>query len=146
MKRLSNWLRVGEPANTRARWAIGGIALAVFGCGMWWHNTSLIGVGAVTLVAFLRFCWPGPQPDRARDRVLPKTIDRQSPPTRPADSNEPLPKRWLGHPEFSELPESTDALVEDLLATGRYALLLRPEMNRHLDREHITRAVRYLDD
>jgi iron(II)-dependent oxidoreductase len=58
----------------------------------------------------------------------------------------PLPKRWLGHPEFAELPESTDALVEEMLSSGRYALLLRPEMNRHLDREHITRAVRHLDD
>ena len=33
-----------------------------------------------------------------------------------------------------------------MLKTGRYALLLRPEMNRHLDREHIIRAVRHLDE
>ena len=33
-----------------------------------------------------------------------------------------------------------------MLAMGRYALLLRPEMNRHLDREHIIRAVRHLDE
>jgi len=58
----------------------------------------------------------------------------------------PLPKRWLAHPEFASLPDSADALVEEMLAMGRYALLLRPEMNRHLDREHIVRAVRYLDE
>ena len=33
-----------------------------------------------------------------------------------------------------------------MLTNGRYALLLRPEMNRHLDREHIIRAVRHLDE
>ncbi len=33
-----------------------------------------------------------------------------------------------------------------MLHNGRYALLLRPEMNRHLDRDHIMRAVRHLDE
>lgn len=149
MKRLKYWLRLGEPATTWAQWAIGSISFTVFACGLWWHNASLLGVGAVVLVALLRFGWSGAERERASERVLPRIIEHHhahqsrggSDPASP-----PLPKRWLGHPEFAELPESTDALVEEMLSSGRYALLLRPEMNRHLDREHITRAVRHLDD
>ena len=53
---------------------------------------------------------------------------------------------WLAEPEFAGLPDSPDALVDEMLASGRYALLLRPEMNLHLDRGHIVRAVRQLDE
>jgi iron(II)-dependent oxidoreductase len=60
--------------------------------------------------------------------------------------SQPIPPRWAGHPEFGELPDTADVLVDEMLEMGRYALLLRPEMNRHLDREHINRAVRHLDE
>ncbi len=43
-------------------------------------------------------------------------------------------------------PHSADALVDDLLATGRYALLLRPETKQHLTQVHIVKAIRQLDE
>jgi iron(II)-dependent oxidoreductase len=43
-------------------------------------------------------------------------------------------------------PRSTDALVEDLLANKRHALLLRPETKQHLSQTQIVRAVRQLDE
>jgi iron(II)-dependent oxidoreductase len=36
--------------------------------------------------------------------------------------------------------------VDELLATGRYALLLRPETKKHLTQTHIVRAIRQLDE
>jgi iron(II)-dependent oxidoreductase len=37
-------------------------------------------------------------------------------------------------------------LVDDLLATERYALLLRPETKQHLTPAHVMRAIRHLDE
>jgi gamma-glutamyl hercynylcysteine S-oxide synthase len=37
-------------------------------------------------------------------------------------------------------------LVDELLAAGRYALLLRPETKKHLSQLHIVRAIRALDE
>ena len=47
------------------------------------------------------------------------------------------PADWLAEPQYAGLPDSPDALVDELLASGRYALLLRPEMSQHLERGHI---------
>jgi iron(II)-dependent oxidoreductase len=43
-------------------------------------------------------------------------------------------------------PRSTDALVDDLLANGRYALMLRPETKQHLTQRELMRAIRQLDE
>ncbi|HEX5470329.1 MAG TPA: SUMF1/EgtB/PvdO family nonheme iron enzyme [Lacipirellulaceae bacterium] len=43
-------------------------------------------------------------------------------------------------------PHSTDALVDELLANGRYALMLRAETKQHLTQFHIMKAIRQLDE
>jgi iron(II)-dependent oxidoreductase len=43
-------------------------------------------------------------------------------------------------------PRSTDALVDELLANGRYALMLRPETKQHLTQLQLMRAIRQLDE
>ena len=57
-----------------------------------------------------------------------------------------LPPRLVEQTGLGETRRNTGTLVEEMLQMGRYALLLRPEMNRHLDRDHIIRAVRHLDE
>src|SRR3990172_8853815 len=142
MTRIREMLRFGEPVSTWARWAIGGIAAVVFVGGLWWHQPSLLGVGAVVLVAYLWASWPdpvkGPTAQHSTER---RPRARQS--SEADERHQPPAKRLPGHPEFAELPQSADALVDEMLAMGRYALLLRPQMNCHLDREHIVRAVRH---
>ena len=49
-------------------------------------------------------------------------------------AGQPAARRWLAEPQFAGLPDSPDALVDEMLASGRYALLLRPEMSQHLER------------
>ena len=55
-------------------------------------------------------------------------------------------ERTLDHPKKAGTAKSANALVDDLLATGRYTLLLRPETKQHLTQMHIVRAVRQLDE
>src|SRR6185369_4266365 len=43
-------------------------------------------------------------------------------------------------------PRRTDALVDDLLANGRYALTLRPETKQQLTQLQLMRAIRQLDE
>jgi iron(II)-dependent oxidoreductase len=146
MARFRELLRLGEPFSTWARRTIGGFALVVFAAGLWSHNVGLIGVGGVVLVALVWAEWT-----LAVDtRQMARTKEAERLPTRHRTRSEerpkPLPRHVPGHPEFGELPASADALVDEMLTNGRFALLLRPEMNRHLDREHIIRAVRHLDE
>ena len=144
MNHITSTLRVGEPSAQWTRWVVAFVAAAVFSVGLWWHHAGLLGVGAVVLCICLRWQWPDGQrrvSDTTRNTRFRGRAATDSEPPSP-----PLPKRWLGHPEFADLPESTDALVDEMLAMGRYALLLRPEMSRHIEREHIMRAVRQLDE
>jgi formylglycine-generating enzyme required for sulfatase activity len=120
------------------------IAATVFSGGLWWHHAELLGGGAVGLcVAFRAFG------ERVEEERRTTPLGRSRPRTRPAEPVEradaPQPG-WLAEPEFAGLPDSPDALVDELLASGRYALLLRPEMSQHLERGHIVRAVRHLDE
>jgi formylglycine-generating enzyme required for sulfatase activity len=120
------------------------IAAAVFSCGLWWHHAGLLGGGAVGLcVAFRSF---GEQVEEDRRAAPPGRRRRENRPTEPVDRPDAPPPGWLAEPEFAGLPDSPDALVDELLASGRYALLLRPEMSQHLERGHIVRAVRNLDE
>jgi iron(II)-dependent oxidoreductase len=147
MARIREFLRIGEPFSTWARWTTRGIALVVFAAGLWWHNASLLGVGAVVLVALIWLAWP--EQASRREDALPSSAKyrpRSRPEGETATQPRPLPPHWAEQPEFGELPNSADALVDEMLKMGRYALLLRPEMNRHLDREHLNRAVRHLDE
>jgi formylglycine-generating enzyme required for sulfatase activity len=121
------------------------IAAAVFSCGLWWHHAGLLGGGAVGLcVAFRSF---GEQIEEDR-RMVPNRRNRKSVRTHleSAPQADAQPAGWLAEPQYAGLPDSPDALVDELLASGRYALLLRPEMSQHLERGHIVRAVRQLDE
>lgn len=149
MTRIGDWPRKGIPSSVWLRWAIVGVGATVFVTGLWRHEVGLIGGGAAVLCVML----PKLR-SKVADEAEPPPASRGGPrrpsgthaPAEPEERSRPLPKRWLAHPEFASLPESADALVDEMLAMGRYALLLRPEMNRHLDREHIVRAVRYMDE
>src|SRR5262245_48032955 len=135
MKRILEWLRVGEPIPRWAQLATLGVAFLVFGFGLWWQSAGLLGVGAVVLCVQLQTCWVGARSRRhhANDvRIEPR--HRRKPVTETAEGSQP--ERWRAHPEYADLPSSADALVNEMLSTGRYALLLRPEMSRHLDRDH----------
>jgi formylglycine-generating enzyme required for sulfatase activity len=147
MARIKELLRLGEPFSTWGRWTVGAVALAVFLVGLWSHLASMLCGGAVVLVALIWLQWG------SRDN--PPTVapalnaERRPKPRQRTDSNEhanPLPKHLSEHLKLAEVPASADGLVDEMLHNGRYALLLRPEMNRHLDRGHIIRAVRHLDE
>ncbi len=148
MMQLRNFLPSDLPTSIWIQRATGAIVCLVFICGIWWHIPSLLGVGAVGLVAYLRYGWTA-----AAGVSDPRTSSlgfKCQPRVRPSVDREartlPNSKRWLGQEELTELPESTETLVDQMLEMGRYALLLRPQMSRHLDREHMVRAVRHLDD
>lgn len=146
MARLREFLRWGEPFSTWARWTVGGVALTVFAAGLWWHNVSCLGTGAVVLVALIWLSWP--QAHRQRQSARPSANRRPRVPTPPEPEAKSLqlPPRLAEQTGLGEGRRSTGTLVDEMLAMGRYALLLRPEMNRHLDRDHIIRAVRHLDE
>src|SRR4051812_40639665 len=118
---------------TVSRWSILAIALSVFVCGLVWRNANLFGVGAAILCFILRRAWDGASND-TRGRLQNDSRKRES--DRGARSahhaqdqrsaeTDPNPVEELSQRDCP--PKSTDALVEELLASGRYALMLRPE-------------------
>lgn len=49
-------------------------------------------------------------------------------------------------PKQEKVIDSTEALVETMIETGRYALLLRPETTAHLDEDQYARVIKVLDE
>jgi iron(II)-dependent oxidoreductase len=151
MKRIVEFLRIGKPVSTWVSRTTGAVAAVVFVGGLWSHNSSLLGVGAVVLITFLWASWCDMTnefertPSRIGER-RPRIRHGAEQATDAQEHPQPLAKRVPSQPESVEIPQSTDALVNEMLSTGRYALLLRPQMNRHLDRDHIVRAIRHLDE
>ncbi|MGD9636179.1 MAG: formylglycine-generating enzyme family protein [Pirellulales bacterium] len=146
--RVRELLRLGEPFSTWARWTVGGVALAVFSYGLWSHNAGYLGTGAVVLVAMVWLSWPEAQRQQ-QPAARPVGVNRRpraAAPGEPEASPLQLPPRLAEQAGLGEARRSTGNLVDEMLSNGRYALLLRPEMNRHLDRDHIIRAVRHLDE
>ena len=79
---------------------------------------------------------------RESDRTVRLVRDAED--ERPAaTANEIRSKSW---PQRDCPPKSTDALVDELLANGRYALMLRPETKQHLTQLQLMRAIRQLDE
>jgi iron(II)-dependent oxidoreductase len=146
--------------NLRSRWpaaAIAGVVVLVFLCGLVWHHASLLGVGAALLCLLLRRAGKDQGPATAppanqrswraamavaddEDHSPAQETSRPAPPapTRAAPALDP--SKQLG------TIKNTDDLVDELLATGRYALLLRPETKQHLTQAHVLIAVRHLDE
>ena len=94
---------------------------------------------------------PGAAPNRQQWRpslVVSKTAAKSEMSIVQGDSPE---RRLSSNPSSNgcnptATPLSTDALVDELLATRRYALLLRPETKQHLTQLHVVRAIRQLDE
>lgn len=133
-----------------ARWAAAAIAAVVFLCGVLWRNAGLLGGGAVILCILLRRASDDnePQPGKSQRRRQRRLTDDR-PMQEDAESNGVAPaatKKWSERPNSPGGPKTTDALVDELLANGRYALLLRPETKQHLTQLHIVRAVRQMDE
>ncbi len=125
-----------------APWSIAAIAGLVFVCGMLWQNASLLGGGATILCLIFYRTYSAPeraQPDAKYDDRRKTPGSGEGP--RPGDAT-----RVLQSLERDGAPTSTDALVDELFANGRYALMLRPETKQHLTQTHIVRAIRQLDE
>jgi iron(II)-dependent oxidoreductase len=155
MHRWLDWFGLMQPAS---RWSIAVIAAAVFLCGVWWHHVGLLSAGAVVLCLVLRRVSSDSGNEtnasnrprrRPADRADRRAADEPDAGASPKTDDE-LPTRaqmrMLHRMEHNGLPRSTDALVEEMLATGRYALLLRPETKKHLMQGHIVKAIRQLDE
>ena len=154
MIRRPDWIDFDQPAS---RWTIAAIAAVVFVFGVWWRQPALLGCGAVVLCLVLRrassdFDLVEVRAARRRARELAKqqpaakkdaaadSAERKSAPA----ARQPQPA--FDRPPRSAKPRSTHALVDEFVATGRYALLLRPETKRHLTQLQVVRAIRELDE
>lgn len=133
-----------------ALWAVGVTAGFVFLVGMVWNNDGMLSGGAAVLclVAYTIGNWVGrltvwdSHSSKGRGPVL-----RPEPAAPVAASPERSVPAHLTMSSGSSGPPRTSAgLVEDLLGTGRYALLLRPETKEHLSQAQIIRAIRQLDE
>jgi iron(II)-dependent oxidoreductase len=138
-----------------SRLAIIAVAAIVFVCGLLWQNAVLLAAGAGMLCLGLRRIGAADEDDRAARRNRRRTPDHNSQPrsTEATDlsnhdgaSEGADPARAFHRSAQHNLPGTTDALVDELLATGRYALLLRPQTKRHLTQLHVVRAIRQLDE
>lgn len=121
-----------------SQWASTGVAVTVFLCGLLWQSPSLLSGGAVVLCLVLRKLGDA-------QSSAPRQLAGEPGHTLPESSFSPEQTHSTA-PHPSTPPRTTDALVEELLTTRRYALLLRPETKQHLTQQQIWRAVRQLDE
>jgi formylglycine-generating enzyme required for sulfatase activity len=115
------------------QWLSAAVAATAFLCGLLWQSATLLGGGAVALCIVLR---------RLNVRSEIQSPGKRRSEERPYSEQPPVHQRLQQNPS----PVSTDALVDELLATRRYALLLRPETKQHLTQLHVVRAIRQLDE
>ncbi len=150
MNRWHHWFAVLRP---RWRWPLAALAMVAFVCGLWSHHPGLLGGGAALICLVLpRLAGQRQAVDQfgsARERHgntahRAKDDNTNDGPTCTNENNAAHAPRQRAKP--GSLPKNTDGLVDELLATGRYALLLRPETKQHLSQFHIVRAVRRLDE
>lgn len=139
-------------AQSVSRWSIVAVAVSVFACGIIWRNANLLGVGAAILCFILRRAWDTASKEtpsrshhgnRKRETDRSARVGRDDENERP-DGSERDPVEELAGRDCP--PKSTDALVDELLAGGRYALMLRPETKQHLTQFQLMRAIRQLDE
>jgi iron(II)-dependent oxidoreductase len=142
--------RIHSPnlVQTVSRWSIAAVAISVFICGFVWRNANLLGVGAVIVCFLLRRAWDGassgssnrPHGNRSGES------DRSARVARPNENERPASCESDSVAQLDGPPKSTEALVDELLAGGRYALMLRPETKQHLTQLQLMRAIRQLDE
>ena len=142
------WLQVDDPVS---RWSIAGVAAVVFLFGVLWRSPTLLGGGAVVLCLVLRRV-SNPEEERAGSTSNGRRTSRSKQRAGENghahhDGNLSSSAAQLLHPpDSTRSPKSTESLVDDLLSSGRYALLLRPETKEHLTQLDVVRAVRQLDE
>jgi len=150
---MNRWLRSVDFERARTRWAVTGTAAVVFLGGLWWQHAFLSAGGAVILCFALRRIvsdarkaggsgkWRfGASRRRTHDKPADNGAANVNRSESAYGSDRPRQKKEPGGH-----PKNTESLVEDMLATGRYALLLRPETKRHLTQLQVVRAIRELD-
>jgi iron(II)-dependent oxidoreductase len=149
---MTSRLHSPKIAQSVSRWLFVAVAASVFVYGLLWHNANLLGVGAVILCFILRRAWDKTS-DPARNREKPIHRGHENASSSPIVrtnvnesqiSNESASKDGLA--QHDSPPKSTDALVDELLTNGRYALMLRPETKQHLTQSQLMRAIRQLDE
>jgi gamma-glutamyl hercynylcysteine S-oxide synthase len=146
--------RIHSPnlVQTVSRWSVVAVAVSVFVCGFVWRNASLLGVGAAILCFLLRRAWDHASNDtqsRPRHGSRKRESDRFVRAVRSDENERPAPSERDPVEELTHRdcpPKSTDSLVDDLLADGRYALMLRPETKQHLTQFQLMQAIRQLDE
>lgn len=138
----------------------GAIAGTVFVCGILWQSPGLTGGGAVAACLALRHVGVG---DSIGNSGCPKKRgSRRDFSPSEASSKNPVPANvglapasgvGTAHSEpgtadatDAPVPRTTETLVAELLATGRYALLLRPETKQHLTPAQVMQSVERLDE
>jgi Sulfatase-modifying factor enzyme 1 len=142
------WFQIDDPTS---RWSIAAVAGAVFLCGLFWQNVALLGGGAVVLCLVLRRA-SNPEDERSASHARSRRKSRHGESTSEDGEGHPNGARTdsaahlLNRSNSAPAPKSTSALVEELLESSRYALLLRPAAKQHLSQRDVVRAVRQLDE
>jgi gamma-glutamyl hercynylcysteine S-oxide synthase len=139
-RKLIDGIRTWSP------WLSAAVAATVFVCGLLWQSISLLGGGAALLCIVLKQIG-GAQLNQfqssRREKRRPTSAGTHSSSNQDNQQEQsPSPNRL----QSNQPPQSTDGLVDELLATRRYALLLRPETKQHLSQLHVVRAIRQLDE
>lgn len=154
---MTPWRRWFAVGRLTSRWPIAAIAAVVFICGLRWENPGLLAVGALVLGMVLRRV--GDDRDERKNSKLirpqrrtgidPSNGDdghaKDASTSQSAHPATPAP-RLVESSGRAHPPKSADSLVNELLATGRYALLLRASAKQHLAQRDVVRAIRQLDE
>jgi iron(II)-dependent oxidoreductase len=152
---MNQWIKWWNRFQPASRWSIAAIAAIVFLCGLWWHHAGLLVGGAIALCFVLRRVSSDEANSGTTESRYRRRYQDRRPPTE-TNSNESHNDTSDDGAEFTPrvphrsanngLPRTTDTLVDEMLTTGRYALLLRPQTKKHLSQLHIVRAIRQLDE
>ena len=149
---MTSHFQTANKAKLVSRWSIVMIAGAVFACGLLWHNANLLGVGAALLCLMVRRAWettdgaPLARSQNERGKRENKNVAERFREVASDQSPHEDQSPTGDSSQREHTPRSTDALVDELLANGRYALMLRPETKQHLTQFHVMRAIRQLDE
>lgn len=148
------WQNYWSSIRQRWHWLASAGAAVLLVCGLWWHHFGLISGGAV-LAVFLLGRAVGAGSNHGSEKVRPtrRLADLREESEHLTNTNveeqdhsrtaESVPR---SRARVINTPHNSDAFIDSLLATGRYALLLRPETKRHLSHVDVMRAVRRLDE
>jgi iron(II)-dependent oxidoreductase len=144
-------LRKLSPKSIRwlSRWSIAAVAVTVFICGIIWRNAGLLGVGAALLCLMFRRAWTGTLAETpSHSQQNSKRAHENHPPRDDAIERPSTDEHvtFNGSPRRARAPHSADALVDEMLANGRYALMLRNETKQHLSQLQVMKAIHQLDE